>query len=223
MSPDSRVLADYEDYIRRELPRLVRSDIEEVERREMQSLETSLINTLPGIIRDCQDRVFRAYREAQRVEHELEIPLRENGVDSLSPGHTDITKSEIPTQSLDSYPQRSDFLDTVFQLPLAVVPGTVLPIVERNETISRIEPSSSSDTMLSDFGYGSGQLKDCGRQDLLICVCAVRHETEAVDANNLLGSDDMGVEDMELNDFNSDGDWSQMVSNGADFDLWTGS
>ena len=43
MSPDSRDIANYEDYIRRELPRLVRSNIEEAVRREMQPLEASLI------------------------------------------------------------------------------------------------------------------------------------------------------------------------------------
>ncbi|KAH6675858.1 putative resistance to glucose repression protein 1 [Halenospora varia] len=67
-SPDTRELSNYEEYIRRELPRLVRSNIEEVVRRETQPLEAALIGSLVGIIQDCQDRVFRAYRETQGME-----------------------------------------------------------------------------------------------------------------------------------------------------------
>jgi hypothetical protein len=76
MSPDSRDLADYEAYIWAELLRLVRFNIEEVVRRDMQPLEASLIGNLVGIIRDCQDRVFRSYRETQRRRDEGEIPAR---------------------------------------------------------------------------------------------------------------------------------------------------
>ena len=40
LSPDSRDLANYEEYLRRELPLMVRSEIEEAVRREMQPFET---------------------------------------------------------------------------------------------------------------------------------------------------------------------------------------
>src|SRR5271168_53598 len=108
MSPESRDLAGYEDYIRRELPRLVRSNIEEVARRDMQPLEASLIGSLVGIIQDCQDRVFRAYRESQRVDEGIEVPPTEDLAASISPSQSDFTGDEIPDQSLDSYPQRSE-------------------------------------------------------------------------------------------------------------------
>ncbi|EHL02835.1 putative Resistance to glucose repression protein 1 [Glarea lozoyensis 74030] len=70
-SPDSRELSNYEDYIRRELPRLVRSNIESVVRHETQPLEAALIGNLVSIIQDCQDRVFRSYRETQGFDHDM--------------------------------------------------------------------------------------------------------------------------------------------------------
>jgi hypothetical protein len=111
MSPDSRDFTSYEDYIRRELPRLIRSNIEEVARRDMQPLEASLIGSLVGIIQDCHDRVFRAYRESQRVDEEIEVPPTEDLAASISPAQPGFTGDEIPDQPLDSYPQRSEFLD----------------------------------------------------------------------------------------------------------------
>lgn len=66
MSPDLRELLGHEDYIRRELSRLARSNIEEIARRDMQPLEASWIGGLVGAIQDCQNRLFRAYHETQR-------------------------------------------------------------------------------------------------------------------------------------------------------------
>ena len=63
MSLDSCELLGYEDFIRRELPRLARSNIEEIAHRDMLALEASWIGSLVGVIQDCQDRLFRAYRE----------------------------------------------------------------------------------------------------------------------------------------------------------------
>ncbi|TVY82020.1 Resistance to glucose repression protein [Lachnellula suecica] len=114
-SPDSRDLADYEDYIRRELPRLVRSNIEEVVRRETQPLEAALIGSLVGIIQDCQDRVFRSYRESQGVDQDLTPTAR-------SPGN--ITSAPVPQVAwnedwtADSLPSQSNFLDAAFEAPV---------------------------------------------------------------------------------------------------------
>src|SRR6201999_4572592 len=74
LSPDSRDLANYEEYLRRELPLMVRSEIEEAVRREMHPYRDSLIGNLVGIIQDCQDRAFRAYREGLDVETDIHLP-----------------------------------------------------------------------------------------------------------------------------------------------------
>jgi hypothetical protein len=64
MSPDSQNLAHYEEYRRRELPRLFRADVEEVLLRELQHVTESLLESLVGIFQDCQDRTFRSYLES---------------------------------------------------------------------------------------------------------------------------------------------------------------
>lgn len=63
LSSDTDELADYEDYIRRELPSLVRRNIEETVRRETQPLEASLIAVLVDVIRDAQETLSRTYRQ----------------------------------------------------------------------------------------------------------------------------------------------------------------
>lgn len=65
MSPDSRELADYEEYCRRELPRHFRAALKQIVHNEAQPLEESIRNQLTNIIRDCQERVFLRYRSAE--------------------------------------------------------------------------------------------------------------------------------------------------------------
>jgi hypothetical protein len=64
LSPDSRELADYEEYCRRELPRDFRAALEEIVHNESQPIEESIRNRLLDIVRDCQDRVFSRYRSS---------------------------------------------------------------------------------------------------------------------------------------------------------------
>jgi len=67
LSPDSRELADYEEYCRRELPRDFRAALEEIVHNESQPIEESIRNQLMNIIRDCQDRVFSRYRSSAPI------------------------------------------------------------------------------------------------------------------------------------------------------------
>jgi hypothetical protein len=115
-SPDSRDLADYEDYIRRELPRLVRSNIEEVVRRETQPLEAALVGSLVGIIQDCQDRVFRAYRETQGVDPEMATQAILPPSNTTSPSMPRVTWAE--DWATNRLPSQSNFLDAAFEAPL---------------------------------------------------------------------------------------------------------
>jgi len=61
-SPDSRELANYEEYSRQELPRFFRRELEAAVNDETQPIEDRLKSRLVEMIRDCQDRVFTAYR-----------------------------------------------------------------------------------------------------------------------------------------------------------------
>jgi hypothetical protein len=65
-SPNSQVLALYDGYMRRELPSLFRSRVEEFVRREMRRVEASLLGNLDlvGLLRECQDQISRAYPSA---------------------------------------------------------------------------------------------------------------------------------------------------------------
>lgn len=63
MSVDSNDLTNYEDYVRLELPRLVRANIEETVRREGQPLQEPLIMALMGVIEECHEKVFRSHCE----------------------------------------------------------------------------------------------------------------------------------------------------------------
>jgi hypothetical protein len=60
-SPDSRVLAEYEEYCRQELPRYFRASLEEMVYNEGEPFE-NIRSQLMNMIRDCQDRVFSKYR-----------------------------------------------------------------------------------------------------------------------------------------------------------------
>ncbi|KAG4436548.1 hypothetical protein IFR05_007986 [Cadophora sp. M221] len=90
LSPDSRELADYEEYCRRELPRRVRAALEEIVNTESQPMEESIRNQLMSIIRDCQDRVFSSYRSSSAVAF---------SVGSVLPASEDASASELPTIS----------------------------------------------------------------------------------------------------------------------------
>lgn len=208
MSPDGRDLAGYEDYIRRELPRLVRSNIEEVASRDMQPLEASLIGSLVGIIQDCQDRVFRAYRQTQNLDDDVAMPRSEDRSALVSPKPLDSTEDEVPRHSLGSYPERLEFLDRVFQPPLAQVAETGGPIFESTASLSGVPGQSApSDMMFSDSGYVSE-------------LGAMPDENQAVEYNPLSGINEIGTGDVDWNDLNDltfNPSWSEMDSMGENF------
>ncbi|KAG4411123.1 hypothetical protein IFR04_015748 [Cadophora malorum] len=64
LSSKSTELANYEEYARRELPKLVRARVEEILRTEMQPIEAELTERLLKSIKDCQDKIFASYRDA---------------------------------------------------------------------------------------------------------------------------------------------------------------
>lgn len=59
---ESEGLANYEEYARRELPRLFRSTLETIVHNETRPIEERLKSQLTSIIQECQDRVFSSYR-----------------------------------------------------------------------------------------------------------------------------------------------------------------
>jgi hypothetical protein len=158
LSPDSRDLRNYEEYIRRELPLMVRSEIEEAVRREMQPYRDSLIGNLVGIIQDCQDRVFRAYREGLDAEGDMRLPP------SIDVGDLDLLQNRPDQrQNIAKLQEESDFLGAVFNHPPPIqdTGGFFDPMP--NQTLS----FSADNHVFSDSGYASEMLCNC----LVPCSC----------------------------------------------------
>jgi hypothetical protein len=203
MSPDSRDLANYENYIRRELPRLVRSGIEETLRRQMQPFEGSLISSLVEIIQICQDRVFRAYRETATSSDDGTQALLNPETAIPAPQVDSETREAVPgVNQLQRYPQdHPDFLDTLFQVPPPRAPGATPSMLERHEA-PRMSNRQGSDIMLSDSGYGSGQ-RFC--TCLSPCTCSTL-STSLQDRDVNLGdmlSSRIGSDDIDWEDWNA--------------------
>jgi hypothetical protein len=109
LSPDSRELADYEEYCRRELPRTFRGALEEIVHNESQPIEENIKNQLMNIIRDCQDRVFSSYRSLSTVATAVAVvrtPSR-NPIASDSPVMASQESMAMVSMSADALPEPS--------------------------------------------------------------------------------------------------------------------
>jgi hypothetical protein len=161
----------------------------------MQPLEASLIGSLVGIIQDCQDRVFGAYREAQRVDDEIEIPPSE---DNAALAQLDPAEDGMLRQSLNSYSLHSEFLDMVFEPPRTQVPETMVPIFQKKPPLSNSPgPSVANDTIFLDSGYSNERLECCHCNGHCSCMGAIGNQSPVLDANNLSVLDEFGTGDMQ--------------------------
>jgi len=149
--PEARELADYEDYMRRELRSLVRRNIEETVRRETQPLEASLIASLVEIVREGQESISRAYRRGSGSV---------NGTQTSSHMPPDI--SEVPARP-DGSQRVSDVID---QHGTSFLDGiTDAPPLQQWDGLTMSEfnfqlPDHLADELSHDSGYG-GSLKHC--------------------------------------------------------------
>jgi hypothetical protein len=218
MSPDSRDLADYEAYIRAELPRLVRFNIEEVVRRDMQPLEASLIGSLVGIIRDCQDRVFRSYHETQRRRDEVETPATINREVSAALESIDSADNNLHSNSQDQHLRPSRFVGDVFQPPPAQNVNSGFQMPARAEVQDGFL-GPYSDTITSDSGYASAQVQFCDCPGPCNCVrtSMIKHVRNQ-DSSNDFAPQEMGGENMLANGWNSSSSWTGLNSMENDFD-----
>lgn len=184
MSPESRDLANYEEYARRELPRLVQSSVEEIVCRDLQPLEASLIGNLVGIVQDCQDRLFRSYRETRAVSDEMESRLVFESQPIISPGASTVIINHVSDSQDEHRPSES--LDAMFRpVPPAIdtdLPALILDDFRAQDTYL----SPPIDMHNSDSGYGSEQLQLCNCLGECNCAdLALRHEDlEACVARN---------------------------------------
>lgn len=155
-SPGSQELADYEEYCRRELPRVFRASLEEVVNNSTQPLEEQLRSQLMDLIRDAQDRVFSGYRSSSTSTG---TPAR--GDPSSSP---QTNTSSSSSQGLASSPLRSQptTIASSGERSQARLPPFFQPPSPKNHLESgldisdlNITPSKPDRNERSDSGYDS--------------------------------------------------------------------
>jgi hypothetical protein len=103
---DTRELSDYEEYCRRELPRVFRAELENVLQDEAQLIENRLNSQLESMIRDCQERVFASYRSGNIPK--AQTPLR-SPLDSDPPVHNSTPPQEAAS---DFFAEQQDSRQT---------------------------------------------------------------------------------------------------------------
>jgi hypothetical protein len=144
----------------------------------MQPLEASLISNLVEIVQDCQDRVFRSYRETRGVSGELQMPPSidsEATVFSTPPENMGGSNSRPLDRA--SHPQ-SNFIDTIFEPPPQSSESISATLAERDSPgNSQIH---SNDMFLSDSGYSSEQLQLCRRPGS--CNCGTSYVRDPEDS-----------------------------------------
>jgi hypothetical protein len=115
LSPDSRDLLEYESFLRREMPRLVRSTLEQEANSQIQPIEQALIESLPQIIQECQESAFRAYRRSRtgRSTSRHQTP-RTDEASTAAP--ESLNRTELPPDT-ELTPEFPEILDSVFQSP----------------------------------------------------------------------------------------------------------
>jgi hypothetical protein len=135
-SPGSEELTHYEEYARRELPRLVRSALDAIINDQTQPLEETLRAQLATIIRDCQDRVFSTYRSRSTP------PKTMNGT------QTSTSSNSFPLMDTS---QNGSTVEELYHLPPPQDSGIdLLPFTGPLET----KPRDRSN-LFTDSGYGS--------------------------------------------------------------------
>ncbi|CZR68989.1 uncharacterized protein PAC_18890 [Phialocephala subalpina] len=73
-SPVAIQLSDYEDYSRRELPRIFKGALEEAVNQEAEPIAERLRNQLINMIQECQERVFSTYRSRMTPSRSSPLP-----------------------------------------------------------------------------------------------------------------------------------------------------
>lgn len=117
-SPDTQELEDYEEYSRRELPRLYKSALEFAINQQTQPLEEQLRSQLVAMIQDCQDKVFSAYKAFKRARSsESSTEVMQGREDSIAKIQTkvrqttpDIVSAAFESAPLQNHDQANPFL-----------------------------------------------------------------------------------------------------------------
>ncbi len=171
MSPDSRELDECEGFIRRHVPRLVRDNLVEVARQEMEPIAVRLLGLLPQITQTSVEAAFRQYRESRGEEPRHAVPRLETVLEVDETGSdgdaaASISLGEEPvsplTRPLLPPPPPDSFLENLFMM--APAPDAGLGDMDFPQPMM-----GSSTTVFSDSGYLSAHhFCGCGSEP---CRC----------------------------------------------------
>ncbi|PMD42982.1 hypothetical protein L207DRAFT_526205 [Hyaloscypha variabilis F] len=99
-SPDSRGLANYEDYLRRELPRFFNTVLQNAVSREVQPIEEKLLGQMMNFLEEAQNRAFSSYRATLSPTLDPELASPEQDIRA-----SDATIDGMPTAILERFYQ----------------------------------------------------------------------------------------------------------------------
>jgi hypothetical protein len=190
-SPDASELADYEDYIRRELPSLVRRNLEEIFCRETQPLQASVIANLVDIVRNCQETISRSYRQRSETG---------GGSQTLGPQSAIVSETSA-TSRLGRPPAMDDQFSLSFMTPIVEDPTLEQWDGVNMSAIDFHPPEHSADQLSNDSGYGNS-LRSCSCRDGA-CYCqSIPKEIPGSSMNEVLpGGTLLAGESTEQNEF----------------------
>ena len=89
----------YEDYLNRELPRRVRSEVELAVQRASEPLEVLIKRQLPEIVRNCQTKLFQAYHQSLDSE-QPSLPTKERAQDNPNQANCFESPTVLPNNRL---------------------------------------------------------------------------------------------------------------------------
>ncbi|KAH0545448.1 hypothetical protein FGG08_000449 [Glutinoglossum americanum] len=156
-SPTSNEISSYEAFSRRELPRLVRRQLEAAVENEVQPIEEELKARLVEIVRDCQASVFLMYRDQRQTL--LPAPTRNAERLSATATGDDLPllnpRTEPPIQA-DGAPgdAAAGVLTPLYQHGLPEDVGAACPDLQQTRQ-AQTRPQNAGQAEFSDSGYHS--------------------------------------------------------------------
>lgn len=183
---DARDLVHYEEYRRRELPRLIRADVEHLLRREMRQVSVDLVNNLIGIFQNQQDRIFISYLESIGPG-----PEGRNSEGMLMNVATNpsqhILQTEETSTSTSQDPSDSDPLVNILPHPLVQHYSSGEIGVEESAPGLLQSHGSLRTNHISDSGYSSSEK---------LCSCAYSCECHTMRAQDPTFDNEYNLENM---------------------------
>ncbi|KAF4624622.1 hypothetical protein G7Y89_g13549 [Cudoniella acicularis] len=102
-SPNATNLADYEAYLRRVLPRLVRRELEEAVNTDIQPIEEQLRSRIMNVIEGAQNQAFQSYRAIRNLSSDADSAQKEPFDSNF--GAQDIGTCNISFGEVESQPR----------------------------------------------------------------------------------------------------------------------